>query len=145
MDEHNTPADRPRMEKRAANALHMIHKWSIEHPYIVIAFYLAVIVTSVLTIGLYMPRRFMPYVESPMIGVVTMMPGLSSQEMEMYVAKPIEEQLVNVKNLHYIRSTSQDGFAIVSLEFNYGTDMKKALFDVQSLMNVVQANLPATG
>ncbi len=87
----------------------------------------------------------MPYVESPMIGVVTMMPGLSAQEMELYVAKPIEEQLVNVKNLHYIRSTSQDGFAIVSLEFNYGTDMKKALFDVQSLMNVVQANLPATG
>ena len=133
------------MEKRAANALHMIHKWSIEHPYIVISFYLAVIVASVLTIGVYMPRRFMPYVESPMIGVVTMMPGLSAQEMEMYVAKPIEEQMVNVKNLHYIRSTSQDGFAIVSLEFNYGTDMKKALFDAQSLMNVVQANLPAMG
>jgi len=125
--------------------LHMIHKWSIEHPYIVIAFYLAVIVTSVLNIGFYIPRRFMPYVESPMIGVVTMMPGLSSQEMEMYVSKPIEEQLVNVKNLHYVRSTSQDGFSIVSLEFNYGTDMKKALFDVQSLMNVIQANLPQTG
>lgn len=133
------------METRATNALHMIHKWSIEHPYIVISFYLAVIVTAVITIGMYIPRRFMPYVESPMVGVVTMMPGLSAQEMEMYVAKPIEEQLVNVKNLHYIRSTSQDGFAMVSLEFNYGTDMKKALFDVQSLMNVIQANLPQTG
>lgn len=135
----------PRMEKRAANMLHMIHKWSIEHPYIVIAFYLAVVVTAVINIGFYMPRRFMPYVESPMVGVVTMMPGLSSQEMETYISKPIEEQLVNVKNLHYIRSTSQDGFSIVSLEFNYGTDMKKALFDVQSLMNVIQANLPSTG
>ncbi|MCX6344861.1 MAG: efflux RND transporter permease subunit [Armatimonadetes bacterium] len=142
MSDQNTA--RPRMEKRAPNPLHMIHKWSIEHPYIIIAFYLAVIVASVLTIKT-MPRRFMPYVESPMIGVVTMMPGLSAQEMEMYVSKPIEEQMVNVKNLHYIRSTSQDGFAIVSLEFNYGTDMKKALFDVQSLMNVIQANLPATG
>lgn len=144
MDTHTTSPARPRVETRAANMLHMIHKWSIEHPYIVIAFYLAVIVTSVLNI-FSMPRRFMPYVESPMIGVVTMMPGLSSQEMEIYVAKPIEEQLVNVKNLHYIRSTSQDGFSIVSLEFNYGTDMKKALFDVQSLMNVIQASLPATG
>src|ERR1035437_2271430 len=133
MNEHNTPEARPRVEKRAPNALHMIHKWSIEHPYIVIAFFLAVIVTSVLTVGFIMPRRFMPYVESPMIGVVTMMPGLSAQEMEMYVSKPIEEQMINVKNLHYIRSTSQDGFAIVSLEFQYGTDMRKALFDVQSL------------
>lgn len=144
MTESNTPTARPRVEIRAANALHMIHKWSIEHPYIVIAFYLAVIIAAIMTVRT-MPRRFMPYVESPMIGVVTMMPGLSAQEMEMYVAKPIEEQMVNVKNLHYIRSTSQDGFAIVSLEFNYGSDMRKALFDVQSLMNFVQANLPATG
>lgn len=143
-DHNNLPAHQP-VEKHPANALHMIHKWSIEHPYIVVAFYLAIIIIAIITIGWTMPRRFMPYVESPMVGVVTMMPGLSAQEMEMYVAKPIEEQLVNVKNLHYIRSTSQDGFAIVSLEFNYGIDMKKALFDVQSLMNVIQANLPTTG
>jgi HAE1 family hydrophobic/amphiphilic exporter-1 len=123
----------------------MIHRWSIEHPYIVVAFYLSMIITAVVTISFYLPRRFMPYVESPMIGVVTMMPGLSAQEMEAYVSKPIEEQLVNVKNLHYVRSTSQDGFSIVSLEFNYGSDMKKALFDVQSLMNVVQGSLPSTG
>ena len=37
-----------------------------------------------------MPRRFMPYVESPMIGVFTMMPGLSADEMEIYVTKPID-------------------------------------------------------
>ncbi len=145
MPDQNSPSIHSPVEKHPANALHMIHKWSIEHPYIVVAFYLAVIIIAYITITKTMPRRFMPYVESPMVGVVTMMPGLSAQEMEMYVAKPIEEQLVNVKNLHYIRSTSQDGFAIVSLEFNYGTDMKKALFDVQSLMNVIQANLPVTG
>jgi len=123
----------------------MIHKWSIEHPYIIITFYAAVLILAVLAVAFYLPRRFMPYVESPMIGVVTMMPGLSAQEMETYVSKPIEEQLVNVKNLHYIRSTSQEGYSIVSLEFNYGTDMKKALFDVQSLMSIIQASLPSTG
>jgi len=74
-----------------------------------------------------------------------MMPGLSAEEMETYISKPIEEQMVNVKGVRYLRSSSQDGFSIVSLEFGYGTDMKKALFDVQSLMNVAQANLPMTG
>ncbi len=132
-------------KQHAMNALHMIHKWSIEHPYTVIAFYVGVLIAAFIIVGYRMPRRFMPYVESPMIGVVTMMPGLSSQEMERLVAKPIEEQLVNIKNLRYIRSTSQDGYAMVSLEFAYGSDMQKALFDVQSLMNIVQANLPATG
>jgi HAE1 family hydrophobic/amphiphilic exporter-1 len=122
-----------------------ISRWSIEHPYIVVAFYLGVALLSVLVIFFQMPRRMMPYVESPIVGVVSMMPGLSAEEMEIYFSKPIEERMVDLKNVHFVRSTSQEGFSIVSVEFWYGTDMKKALFDVQSLMNVVQADLPVTG
>jgi hydrophobic/amphiphilic exporter-1 (mainly G- bacteria), HAE1 family len=122
-----------------------ISRWSIEHPYIITAFYLGVAVLAVLVIFFQMPRRMMPYVESPIVGVVSMMPGLSAEEMETYFSKPIEERMVDLKNVHFVRSTSQEGFSIVSVEFWYGTDMKKALFDVQSLMNVVQADLPMTG
>jgi len=57
-----------------------IARWSIEHPYIVLAFYLGVAVLSVLVIFFQMPRRMMPYVESPIVGVVSMMPGLSAEE-----------------------------------------------------------------
>lgn len=127
------------------NPLHLIHRWSIEHPYAIIAFYVGVVALAIMAVQNLIPKRFAPYVESPMIGVVTMMPGLSSQEMELYISKPIEEQLVNLKGVRYIRSTSQDGFSIVTLEFPYGTNMERALVDVQSLMNVTQSNLPATG
>ena len=130
---------------RGLNALHMIHKWSIEHPYAVIAFYVAMVGLAWITVSQTMPRRFAPYVESPMIGVVTMMPGLSAQEMELYVSSPIEQQMVNVKGIRYVRSTSQNGFSIVTLEFPYGTNMQRSLVDVQSLLNVTQSNLPATG
>lgn len=127
------------------NPLHMIHKWSIEHPYAIIAFYVAILALAIMAIANWIPRRFAPYVESPMIGVVTMMPGLSAQEMELYISKPIEEQLVNLQGVRYIRSTSQDGFSIVTLEFPYGTNMERAQVEVQTLMNVTQSNLPATG
>ena len=133
------------LHPRSASGLSSITRWSIEHPYIVIAFYAGVIALAWLAMTRAMPRRFAPYVESPMVGVISMMPGLSAQEMELYVSKPIEEQLTNIKGLRYIRSTSQDGFSIVVLEFPYGHDMKTAIFDVQALMNVVQSNLPATG
>ena len=114
-----------------------LSRWSIEHPYIVIAFYLGVALLSAIVIFFQMPRRMMPYVESPMVGVVSMMPGLSAEEMEIYFSKPIEERMVDLKNVHFVRSTSQEGFSIVTVEFYYGTEMKKALFDVQALMNVV--------
>ena len=123
----------------------MIHRWSIEHPYAIIAIYVGILAMAWMAITSIIPKRFAPYVESPMIGVVTMMPGLSAQEMELYISKPIEEQLVNLQGVRYIRSTSQDGFSIVALEFPYGSNMQKALVDVQSLMNVTQSNLPATG
>jgi HAE1 family hydrophobic/amphiphilic exporter-1 len=126
-------------------ALHMIHKWSIEHPQAVIAFYVAVLALAGMAIGGVLPRRFAPYVESPMVGVITMMPGLSPEDMELTITKPIEEQLLNVRGVRYIRSTSQEGFSIVAIEFPYGYDMRRATFDVQSMLNVIQANLPPTG
>ena len=124
------------------NALHMIHKWSIEHPYAVIAFYVAMVGLAIMTVSQTMPRRFAPYVESPMVGIVTMMPGLSSLEMERYVSNPIEQQMIHVKGVRFVRSNSQNGFSLVTLEFPYGTEMQRALVDVQSLMNVTQSSLP---
>ncbi|HWP30794.1 MAG TPA: efflux RND transporter permease subunit [Fimbriimonadales bacterium] len=120
-------------------------RWSVDHPYAIAAFYLAMFVLGVLAIGYWMPRRFMPYVESPMIGIVTEMPGLSAEEMERYFSAPIEQRMINIPNVRYIRSVSQDSFSMVTLEFPYGTDMQKAQTEVQSLLNIVQADLPATG
>ena len=122
-----------------------ISRWSIDHPYTVVAFYAGMLALAAIALVQYMPRRLMPYVQSPMIGVVSMMPGLSAEEMETYFSKPIEERMVNIPNLRYVRSTSQDGFSIVTLEFPYGTDVDKALVGVQALLNVIQADLPSTG
>ena len=135
------PAERL-VPENATHARGNIPRWSIEHPYIITAFYLGVAMLAVLVIVFQMPRRMMPYVESPIVGVVSMMPGLSAEEMEIYFSKPIEERMVDLKNVHFVRSTSQEGFSIVTVEFWYGTDMRKALFDVQALMNVAGGELP---
>lgn len=138
-------ATEPPLEGRHYTFTHAIHKWCIEHSYAVYAFYLAVYLLAFIALRGGLPRRMMPYVEQPLIGVVTMMPGLSAEEMELYISKPIEEQLINIERLRYIRSTSQDGFSIVTLEFPYGTNMDRALADVQALMNLTQSVLPGTG
>ncbi|MBI5705743.1 MAG: efflux RND transporter permease subunit [Armatimonadetes bacterium] len=122
-----------------------IVRWSVDHPHAVIALFLSLLFLGILAIGFIMPRRFMPYVESPMLGVVTEMPGLSAEEMETYFSGPIEQRMVNAPKVRYIRSVSQEGFSMVVLEYPYGTDMQQAQTEVQSLLNVVQADLPSTG
>ena len=119
--------------------------WSVDHPHAVIAFFLATLFLGIIAISVTMPRRFMPYVASPMLGIVTEMPGYSAEEMESYFSGPIEQRMVTVPKVRYIRSISQDGFSMVVLEFPYGSDMQSAQTEVQSLLNVVQADLPATG
>ncbi|MDE2126202.1 MAG: efflux RND transporter permease subunit [Armatimonadetes bacterium] len=131
--------------RRGTGGLSRIPQWSIEHPYVVVPFYVAVIAVAILCVRSVIPRRFAPYVPSPELGVVTAMPGLSAKEMELQVSGPLEQQLIDVQNLHYVRSISENGISIVILEFNYGTDMSKAQASVQTLLNVAQANLPVTG
>ena len=122
-----------------------IVQWSVDHPYVVVAFFVATVVLGWIAVTNLMPRRFMPYVESPMLGIVTEMPGLSAEEMETYFSSPIEQRMINIAGVRYIRSISQEGFSMVTLEYPYGADMQKAQIEVQSLLNVVQADLPATG
>ena len=122
-----------------------ITKWSIEHPYTIASFYMAMVLLAFIAIGFFMPKRMMPYVESPLVGIVTMQPGLSAEEMELYISKPIEERMVDIRGVRYIRSSSQDGLSMVSLEFDYVEDMQRVETEVQALMTVVQADLPTTG
>lgn len=117
--------------------------WSIANPWVVIAFYSAIVALALWVVfGGVMPRRMMPYVQSPLIGIITRQPGASARQIESTISKPIEERMTDLPNVRYIRSTSQDGLSIVSLEFPYGVDIAKATTDVQGLLNAAQGDLP---
>jgi len=117
-------------------------QWSVNNPYGVVAMFLAVLVLGWIAVTQLMPKRFMPYVETPLIGIVTEMPGLSAEDMETYFSSPIEQKMVSVQDVRYIRSVSQDGFSMVVLEFPYGHNMQKAYTEVQALMEAAKGELP---
>lgn len=120
-------------------------EWSVKHPSAVLAFYTAVIILAIWAVVAYLPRRMMPYVESPQIGIVTRAPGLSAEDMETYYTKPIEQRMTAIAGVRYIRSTTQDGYSIVVLEFPYGTNMREKLTEVQALLTAAQDDLPMQG
>lgn len=116
--------------------------WAIRNPYAVIAAYLALAIAAIATALFVLPTRMMPYVQSPLIAVVTMTPGYSPQEVETYFSKPIEERMTNLKGVRYVDSISQQDLSIVTLQFHYGYDMQRALVDVQQLVQQAEADLP---
>ena len=124
------------------NAQPSIPAWSLRNPFAVFAVYLGLIVAALAAVLFFLPTRMMPYVPSPLISVITMTPGYSAEETATYFSKPIEERMTDLRGVRYIRSISQEGLSTVTLQFPYGTNMQRALVDVQQLVTQAQGDLP---
>ena len=116
-------------------------RWSVKNPLIV-----TILTITFVGIGIYsfftLPVEMQPYVESPVVGIITRYPGVSAEDMETYITRPIEQRMGLLDDVRWIRSTSQEGRSEVAVEFNYGTDMKKNLVTVQTLVNQLINELP---
>src|SRR3569833_184905 len=78
----------------------------------------------------------------PMVDVVTQSPGLSSEEIERYIAIPIEAQVAGIKNLRAIRTISLDGLSDVKLQFSFDYTYDEAL---QQVLNRLSQMAPLPG
>jgi len=116
--------------------------WALRHPHTVVVIYLALIIAAIAAVLFVLPTRMMPYVQSPQISVVTMVPGYAPQDVETYFTKPIEQRMTDLRGIRFIRSVSQPDLSIVTLQFPYGYDMQRALVDVQQIVQQAQADLP---
>ena len=90
---------------------------------------------------LKMPRRG-PDAEAPTFSAIILYPGTSPKDMEELVVNPIEKRFNAMDDVKRIRSTIDDGLAVVQLEFNYSTDPDKKYQDVIRELNAARPELP---
>ena len=106
----------------------------------------ALVFVAVVIMGLFSLTRLsvdlFPEIETNMIMVMTAYPGASASDIEMNVSKPLENVLNSVSDLKHITSQSRENISIVTLEFEYGTDIDVATNDVRDKLDVVESSLP---
>jgi HAE1 family hydrophobic/amphiphilic exporter-1 len=119
-------------------------RWSIRNPVITIALYMGVIILSVLTL-IIIPVRMMPYVQSPLVAVITMATGQTPTEVETHISKPIEQRLTVLDGVRFVRSSSQQDMSLVTVQFAWGGDIDSAVQEVQSVMKAAEGDLPLDG
>lgn len=83
------------------------------------------------------PVQLTPTIDKPLVTVTTSWPGRGPEEIVEEITKEQEERLKNVKNLRSMRSTSREGAAVITLEFNLGADMTRALQEVSDSLRQV--------
>ncbi len=83
-----------------------------------------------------------PKLEFPVIALITQYTGVGPFDMETIVTRPLEEVVSVVENVKKVTSQSAQGISLVSLEFEWGSDMNQAETDVRNALQWVEDVLP---
>ncbi len=116
-------------------------KFSIKRNVTLMMVYLIVIGFGIFSLT-QLKVEFTPDLEFPMIMVYTSYSGVSPEDMENLVTRPIEEGISSTENAEDITSQSSEGTSLVTLEFSWGTDMDQAEIDVRNNLDLIRDNLP---
>jgi multidrug efflux pump subunit AcrB len=89
-----------------------------------------------------MPRGEDPDTEAPSFAAIVIYPGTSPKDMEELVVNPMEKRFNAMDDIKRIRSTIDDGLAVIQIEFKYETDPDKKYQDVIREIDAVRGELP---
>jgi HAE1 family hydrophobic/amphiphilic exporter-1 len=97
---------------------------------------IGVVSLSNLTIDLY------PDISFPTVTIVTTYEGVSPEDIETLITKPIEESVAAVEDVDEVTSYSREGISMVMVQFKWGKDMDIASLDVREAVDFVKPFLP---
>lgn len=84
----------------------------------------------------------LPDLDYPFITVVTTYSGVSSEDMEQNITRPIEQWVSTVQRIKDLRSISMEGQSVVMIEFEWGTNLDFAAQDVRDAIGLYEMFLP---
>lgn len=89
-----------------------------------------------------MPRSEDPQFNYSASTVAIVSPGTTPLDMEKLIIDPIEREINEIDDIHFMKSNIEDGLAIMRIEFLYGTDPDKKYDDVVAAITKIRDQLP---
>src|SRR4051794_10087226 len=83
-----------------------------------------------------------PNVDFPVCTVTTVLPGASVEEMETTVTKPVEDIINTVSGIDELRSITQEGVSIVTVQFLLSKNGDVGTQEVRDKVNTILSDLP---
>ena len=105
---------------------------------LLLAFFLVAGAYAYMTI----PKESFPDIAIPIFYVSMTHEGISPEDAERLLVRPMEKELQTIEGLKEISATASEGYANVTLEFDAGFDNKQALDDVRERVDIARVELP---
>ena len=88
------------------------------------------------------PKESEPDIDIPIIYVTVSHDGISPEDAERLLIRPLEQELKTIEGVKEMRSSGYEGGANVLLEFDAGFDADTALQDVREAVDLAKTQLP---
>ncbi|HRE21627.1 MAG TPA: efflux RND transporter permease subunit [Rhabdaerophilum sp.] len=88
------------------------------------------------------PKEAEPDIQIPIVYVSVTQRGISPEDAERLILRPLETQLKSVANVKEMRATAFEGGGNVVMEFQPGFDAKRAIADVRAKVDDAKRDLP---
>lgn len=88
------------------------------------------------------PKESQPDVAIPIIYVSMTYDGISPEDGERLLVRPMEKELKSIEGIKEMRAVAGEGHASVTLEFDAGFDADQALLDVREKVDAAKSKLP---
>jgi len=89
-----------------------------------------------------LPQELFPSITYPQLTIVTLYGNAAPEEIENLITKPIEEAIGTVKGLKRVKSTSREGISMLTVEFDWGTNMGFAHLELREKLDPIKEILP---
>ncbi len=103
---------------------------------------LATVLVAGLIAYLTIPKEAEPDIEIPFIYVSMVHEGISPEDSERLLVRPVEQELRSIEGVKEMTANAYEGGANVQLEFIAGIDTNQALQDVRAKVDLAKAKLP---
>lgn len=119
-------------------------KFLIHRPIAVCMVFIAAVVMGIVAYRT-LPVSLMPDIPVPVVTVNISYSNSSARELENAVVKPIRMNLLQVTHLNDVKSETRDGQAVITMRFDYGTNIDYAFIEanekIDGAMNVLPRDM----
>jgi cobalt-zinc-cadmium resistance protein CzcA len=89
-----------------------------------------------------MPKDIYPDLNAPLVTIITENEGMAAEDVERLITFPLESLLNGAPQVTRVRSESATGDSVITVEFDWGTDIYLARQIVSSKLELVTGRLP---
>jgi hydrophobe/amphiphile efflux-1 (HAE1) family protein len=118
-----------------------ISAWAIRHPITPIVLFVVLFFLGAVAF-IRLPINLNPDISFPIVNVEVAQPGAAPTEMETQIAQKIEGSISSIGNVRNITTWIIEGSTSISVEFEIGTPIDRAVTDVRDAVAKVRNDLP---